>query len=95
MEKRRSVSTVCPPEWDTVSSPDTVYHNTDVQRLPATAENPELYVYTQQRYSRQAYRTLEEAGHFALVTRLAENQVLIGEYEAALTEIEEALGVSV
>lgn len=55
MRKYSSTSTERPPEWDTVSCPDLVYHNHDVTEEPATDENPAMFHYEVEEYTRLEY----------------------------------------
>lgn len=52
----QSQSTERPPEWDTQSSPTTVYHNTEIEVKPATADAPQMYNYRQEVYTRAEYQ---------------------------------------
>jgi len=51
----KSASTQRPPEWDTDSSPDSVYHNYNVVEVPATDESPLMYEYDVDKYTRVEY----------------------------------------
>ncbi|MEG2617749.1 MAG: hypothetical protein RR998_08300 [Oscillospiraceae bacterium] len=55
MKISKTESTERPPEWDLDSSPDVVYHNTDVEEIPATEDRPPMYGYTQEEYTRLEY----------------------------------------
>lgn len=52
----QSQSTERPPEWDTQSSPTTVYHNIDIVEVPDTEEEPRRYNYTQEVYTPAEYQ---------------------------------------
>lgn len=58
MNVLQSQSTVRPLEWDTESSPTTVYHNTEIETQPATADTPQMYNYRQEAYTMQEYAQL-------------------------------------
>ena len=55
MKTVKSQSTTRPPEWDTESSPEVVYHNFDVEEVAQTEEAPAMFDYTQEQYSRLEY----------------------------------------
>ena len=55
MTVKKSQSTNCPAEWDTESSPETVYHNFDVVRIPAHDDTPVMFEYTQEVDTRAEY----------------------------------------
>lgn len=55
MKSYQSQSTVQPEEWDKTSSPDKVYHHTNVTEVPATDESPVMYQYDVEEYSRLEY----------------------------------------
>lgn len=54
----QSQSTERPQEWDTQSSPATVYHNIDIVEVPATEQEPRRYNYTQEVYSPTEYQMM-------------------------------------
>lgn len=61
-----SASTVQPSEWDKASSPDEVYHNYNVTETAASGDNPKLYhydvdVYTKAEYDQLTLSTLQQA----------------------------------
>lgn len=53
----QSQSTERPPEWDTQSSPVTVYHNIDIVEVPPTEDEPRRYNYTQEVYTPAEYQS--------------------------------------
>lgn len=55
MKTLTSQSTANPPEWDTDSSPDIIYHNTNAVLFPATDDAPAMYGYTQEQYTPGEY----------------------------------------
>ena len=55
MKHYKSASTERPPEWDTTSSPEVVYHNYNVVEVLATEEKPLLYEYEVDHYTRMEY----------------------------------------
>lgn len=59
MKHYKSASTERPPEWDTTSSPEVVYHNCNVTEVPATEENPLMYEYEVEQYTRMEYLEAE------------------------------------
>lgn len=59
MKHYKSASTERPPEWDTTSSPEVVYHNYNVTEVPATEENPLMYEYEVEQYTRMEYLEAE------------------------------------
>ena len=59
MKHYKSASTERPPEWDTTSSPGVVYHNYNVTEVPATEENPLMYEYEVEQYTRMEYLEAE------------------------------------
>lgn len=59
MKHYKSASTEKPPEWDTTSSPEVVYHNYNVTEVPATEENPLMYEYEVEQYTRMEYLEAE------------------------------------
>lgn len=56
MNVLQSQSTERPPEWDTQSSPTTVYHNIDIVEVPPTDDEPLRYNYTQEVYTPAEYQ---------------------------------------
>lgn len=56
MKTYTSNSTVKPPAWDAESSKVVVYHNYDVTEVQATEENPMVYAYTVDEYTKQEYK---------------------------------------
>ena len=61
MKHYKSASTERPPEWDTTSSPEVVYHNYNVVEVPATEENPLMYEYEVDHYTRMEYLEMRNA----------------------------------
>ena len=59
MKHYKSASTERPPEWDTTSSPETVYHNYNIVEVPATEDNPLMYEYEVEQYTRMEYLEAE------------------------------------
>ena len=59
MKHYKSASTERPPEWDTTSSSEVVYHNYDVVEVPATEENQPMYEYEVDHYTRMEYLEAE------------------------------------
>lgn len=92
MKSYQSSSTVRPEEWDKTSSPGRVYHNYNVIEAPADGENPLMYHYDVDEYSRMEYLELQDSKLAALE---ADSRLLLetaGEQEYRLCLME--LGVS-
>lgn len=55
----KSASNEIPPEWDTTSSPTTVYHNFNMVEVPPReGEESVSYEYDQEQYTREEYLLL-------------------------------------
>lgn len=78
MRSYRSQSAVIPVTWDTESSAVVVYHNHNVEKIPATQEDPVMYAYDVTEYTRAEYSDI------AAPKRIAE-------LEAALQAIEDGI----
>lgn len=61
MKHYKSASTERPPEWDTTSSPEVVYHNYNIVEVPATDENPLMFEYEVDQYTRMEYLEMRNA----------------------------------
>lgn len=59
MKRYKSESTVMPPEWDKTSSENVVYHNTEITVIPATEDNPQMYAYTVEEFTRSEFLEYE------------------------------------
>ena len=95
MKNYKSASTERPPEWDTTSSPETVYHNYNVVEVPATEENPHMFEYEVDQYTRMEYLEHEAAKQEKLRAKLEEamasNTEDITGVQLALAEIYEMI----
>lgn len=58
MKEYKSQSTVIPLEWDTESSPTTVYHNFNVIEIMEIQDFPQMYEYDVEEYTRAAYEEM-------------------------------------
>lgn len=59
MRQMKSMSNVYPAEWDTTSSPTTIYHNFNVVEVPPREEDDQTtYEYDQVQYTRDEYLLL-------------------------------------
>lgn len=58
MRSYKSESTVSPQEWDKTTSPDVVYHNTNIVEAPATEDRPAMFEYDVDEYSQLEYLRL-------------------------------------
>ena len=61
MKVYKAESAVMPQEWDFESSADKVYHNTNIELVPATEEMPAMYEYDVAEYTNKEYMTLTQA----------------------------------
>lgn len=77
MKTYQSSSTVYPQEWDRISCPTLVYHNTGVTEAPAHDDAPTMYHYTVTEYTHAEYIT----------AAAAEIDADNAAYQAALTEL--------
>lgn len=95
MKHYKSASTERPPEWDTTSSPEVVYHNYNVTEVPATDENPPMFEYEVDRYTRMEYLEHEAAKQEKMRAKLEEamasNTEDITGVQLALAEIFEMI----
>lgn len=55
MNTYQSSSTVSPQEWDKTSCPALVFHNTNVEEVPAHDDEPTMYTYTVDEYTLSEY----------------------------------------
>lgn len=60
MKTYKSSSTQRPPEWDRNSSPTRVYHNFNVEEVPATEDTPVMYRYDVEEYTPEEYMTVQD-----------------------------------
>lgn len=51
----KSSSAIKPIEWDLNSSKNKVYHNINIQEIPATDDTPLMYSYEVEEYTRMEY----------------------------------------
>ena len=95
MKNYKSASTERPPEWDTTSSPETVYHNYNVAEVPATEEKTHMFEYEVDQYTRMEYLEHEAAKQEKLRAKLEEamasNTEDITGVQLALAEIYEMI----
>ena len=61
MKHYKSASTERPPEWDTTTSLEVVYHNYNIVEVPATDENPLMFEYEVDQYTRMEYLEMRNA----------------------------------
>ena len=59
MQIIKSESTDRPAAWDVTTSPSTVYHNFNVEEVPATDDTPARFVYDQEQYTRAEYDAMQ------------------------------------
>ena len=70
MKHYKSASTAKPPEWDTTTSLEVVYHNYNITEVPATDENPLMFEYEVDQYTRVEYLEHEAAKQEKLRAKL-------------------------
>lgn len=76
-------SNIYPAEWDTTSSPYTVYHNFDIEEY-LDEDNNTMYNYTQEQYSTEEFLKLKS------IQIIEENEILksqINVCEGAIVEM--------
>lgn len=59
MQRYTSTAVNRPPEWDRISSPTRIYHNTNIEEIPATDTSPRLYRYTVEEYTPAEYAAMQ------------------------------------
>ena len=95
MKHYKSASTERPPEWDTTTSLEVVYHNYNVTEVPATDENPPMFEYEVDQYTRMEYLEHEAAKQEKMRAKLEEamasNTEDITGVQLALAEIFEMI----
>lgn len=95
MKHYKSASTERPPEWDTTTSLDAVYHNYNIVEAPATDEGPAMFEYEVDQYTRMEYLEHETAKQEELREKLEEAMVSNAEditgVQLALAEIFEMI----
>lgn len=76
MKTYQSSSTVYPLEWDKESCPSLVFHNTDVEEIPAHDDEPVMYQYTVTEYTLSEY-----------ITFISDKNTADIEYVAMMTDV--------
>ena len=85
-----SSSTEQPQEWDKTSSPEVVYHNKNIEVVPATDDDPVMYRYDVDEYTKDEYMHLQDDRIVALEEQNATLQLETLTALEAIAELYEA-----